>query len=49
MRGLLDPLNVELDPETQAICDEVCTALEWYDPEVPGSTEMARAFSPRSR
>lgn len=44
MRSLLDPLNVELDAETQAICDEVCEALEWYDPEVPGSTEMARAF-----
>lgn len=40
----LDPFAKELDEETQAICDEVCTALEWYDAAVPGSTEMARAF-----
>ena len=44
MRSLLDPLNVELDAETQAICDEVCESLEWYDPAIPGSTEMARAL-----
>ena len=44
MRSLLDPLNVALDAETQAICDEVCEALEWYDPAIPGSTEMARAL-----
>lgn len=44
MRGLIDPLNVELDAETQAICDEVCESLEWYDPAIPGSTEMARAL-----
>lgn len=45
MQSLIDPLVTELDPETQAVIDEVCTALEWFDADVPGSTEMARAFA----
>ena len=43
MRPLLDPPVQELDPETAAIVDEVCTALEWFSPEVPGSHEPAQA------
>ena len=35
MRGLLEPVVTELDPETQAICDEVCEALA--DPWFTGS------------
>lgn len=32
MQALLSPPpETELDPATQAICDEVCGALEWFD------------------
>ena len=43
MRPLLESPVQELDPETAAIVDEVCTALEWFSPEVPGSHEPAQA------
>lgn len=36
--------QVELDPETRAIVDEVCTALEWFAPGLPGSHEPAQAM-----
>ena len=43
MDHIMEPPVHELDPETQAICDEVCGALEWFDAAVPGSHEPAMA------
>ena len=43
MQQLLSPPDTDLDPETAAIVEEVCTALEWFDPQVPGSHEPAMA------
>lgn len=44
MRQLLEAPVVELDAATQAVCDEVCGALEWFDERVAGSHEPAQAM-----
>ena len=44
MQPLLSDEPRELDPETKAIVDEVCTALEWFSPDIPGSHEPAQAM-----
>ncbi len=44
MQSLVPPPPAELDPETQAIVDEVCDALEWFHPDVPDSVAYVRAL-----
>lgn len=45
MRALLDPLNVELDPETQAMVDAVCASLADDSGEDPWDVGTIRSLA----
>lgn len=47
MHKLSDVLVDELNPETQAVVDEVCLALEWFDPAAQGSEAGLPRFGPK--